>query len=256
MKQDTKGAYAEVNGLKMYYEVHGAGKPVVLLHGAFGVVEGWSGLLPALARTRQVIMMEMQGHGRTGDIDRPLSFEQMADDTAALLKILHIEEADLFGYSMGGTVALGVAIRHPELVRRVAILGSGTGPMKDTSEADNVKQFESITPETFNFPAVKDPYLRVAPDPTQWQVLVAKIIRLVKDFKGYAESEVRSIQAETLIMLGDRDGLRPEHAVEMYRLIPHSQLAIYPYADHFVLFASPKQVLATLLPFFGAPIQE
>src|SRR5262249_35358906 len=122
-KQDSNGKYAEVNGLKMYYEIHGSGQPLVLLHGAFGFVEGWATILPALAKTHQVIMIEWQGHGRTNDLDRPLTYEQMTEDTAALLKQLKIKDADFFGYSMGGTVALGVAIWHPELVRKLAIYG-------------------------------------------------------------------------------------------------------------------------------------
>ena len=117
---EKKQGYAPVNGLKMYYEIHGTGKPLVVLHGAFG----WATAYPALAKNRQVIAVELQGHGHTADIDRPLTFEQMADDTAALLKHLKIEHADFFGYSMGGSVALAVAIRHPSLVDRVAINGS------------------------------------------------------------------------------------------------------------------------------------
>lgn len=252
----VKKNYAEVNGLQMYYEIHGAGRPLVLLHGAFGVVEGWEGLLATLARKRQVVMAEMQGHGRTGDIDRPLSPHQMADDTAALLRQLKIEDADVFGYSMGGVIALGLAIQHPDLVGRLAILGSGAGSMKDTYEPASYAQFQTITPENFNFPQVKDPYLKVAPDPTKWPVLVAKLSSMIKGFDGYPEKDVRSIQAPTLIMQGDRDGLRPEHAVEMYRLIPNAQLAIFPGADHFLPFMSPDRVLATLVPFLEVPLQE
>src|SRR5262245_17393040 len=116
-KQEAKGKYAEVNGLKMYYEIHGSGQPLVLLHGAFGFAEGWGAMLPTLTKTHQVIAIELQGHGHTNDLDRPLTYEQMAEDTAALLDQLKVKDADFFGYSMGGTVALGVAIRHPELVR-------------------------------------------------------------------------------------------------------------------------------------------
>jgi len=173
MKPEVQGDYAEVNGLKMYYEVHGTGQPLVLLHGAFGVVEGWGGLLASLTQTHQVILVELQGHGRTGDIDRPLSFGAMADDVAALLRQLKIEQADVFGYSMGGGVALALAIRHPALVRKLAILGTTAGATRDTFEPETYRQFMSITPETFNFPQVKDPYTRVAPDPSQWPVLVS-----------------------------------------------------------------------------------
>ncbi len=248
----VQGKYAEVNGLKMYYEIHGAGKPLVLLHGAFGSAEGWGGLLPMLAKTRQVIVVELQGHGHTGDIERPLSFNQMAEDTAAILRQLKIEKADVFGYSMGGSVALALAMKHPELVGRLAILGAGTGATKDTYDPEGYKQFKSMTPENFNFPQLKDPYTRKAPDPSKWPVLVAKIIAMDDDFKGFAEKDVKAIIAPTLIMMGDRDVVRPEHAVAMMRLIPHSQLAIFPGGDHFLPFMSPEKIAAALTLFLDA----
>ncbi len=247
-KQNTKGKYAEVNGLKMYYEVHGSGQPLVLLHGAFGFVEGWTTVLPTLTKTHQVIALELQGHGHTNDLDRPITNEQLVEDTAALLKQLKIKEADFFGYSMGGVVALGVAIRHPELVRKLAILGSGVGPLKEVFEPENYKQFQSISSD-FAPPVLKEPYDRMAPDPKRWPVLVTKIKNMGINFKGYSAAEVKSIKAPTLIMLGDHDGVRPEHAVEMWRLIPKAQLAIYPGGDHFILFSSPDKILATLMPF-------
>ena len=250
---DEKGKYAEVNGLKMYYEIHGQGGPLVLLHGAFGTADGWETVLPTLAQSHQVIAIELQGHGHTGDVDRPLSFEQMADDTAALLRHLQIAEADVFGYSMGGGVALALAMNHPDLVRRLAILGTGTGAIEDTYAPETYAQFRSLTPENFNYPPAMEAYTRVAPDPSQWPTLVSKIIQLVNDFRGFASEGVRSIVAPTLIMMGDHDMVRPEHAVEVFRLIPHSQLAIFPGGDHFVLFASPDTVLSTLLPFLDSP---
>jgi len=251
-QQDSGGKYAEVNGLKMYYEIHGSGRPLVLLHGAFGFAEGWGVFLPTLTKTHQVIAIELQGHGHTNDIDRPLTFEQMADDAAALLKQLKIKDADFFGYSLGGTVALGVAIRHPELVRKLAFYGSCAGTMKDTYNPETYKQFQSLGPD-FAPPVLKEPYDRMAPDPKRWPVLVTKIKELEKIFKGYSVADLKAIKAQTLIMMGDRDAVRPEHAVEMYRLIPNAQLAIFPGGDHFLLFSSPDKLLATLAPFLNAP---
>lgn len=246
----------QVNGLKMYYEVHGAGQPLVLLHGAFGTAEGWGGILPTLAAKHQVIVVELQGHGHTGDIDRPLSFERMAVDVAALLEQLGIKKADVFGYSMGGGVALALAIQHPDRVRKLAILGATAGATKNTYDAETYKQLKSITPETFNFPQVKDPYTRVAPDPSKWPLLVAKIVQMDDDFKGFAEKDTKGIKAHTLIMMGDHDGVRPEHAVEMFRLIPNAQLAIFPGGDHFFLYMHPDKLLSTLEPFLDAPVPE
>ncbi len=122
MNDDPNGTYVEVNGLNMYYEIHGTGEPLVLLHGAFSAIgTSFGNVLPSLAERRQVIAFEMQAHGRTADIDRPLSVEQMADDTVAALRQLGIEEADFFGYSMGAGVALQVAIRHPDVVRKLVL---------------------------------------------------------------------------------------------------------------------------------------
>lgn len=253
---DANGNYAQVNGLKMYYEIHGSGPsspPLVLVHGSFGFAKGWSVVLPTLVKSRKVIVIELQGHGHTADRDQPLTYEQLADDTAALLKQLKIKEADIFGYSMGGTVALGVAIRHPELARKVAILGACARSPKDTYEPESYKQYQSL-PADFAPPVLKEPYDKSSPDPTRWPVLVQKVKNMGPAFKGYSDAEIKSIKAQVLIMMGDRDGVRPEHAVEMFRLIPNTQLAIYPGADHFILYQSPDKVLATLVAFLDAPL--
>ncbi|RYG39784.1 alpha/beta hydrolase, partial [bacterium] len=157
-----------------------------------------------------------------------------------------------FGYSMGGKVALALAIRHPEAVGRVAILGSSMGPMKETYEEATYAQFLSITPEDFNFPQVKDPYTRVAPDPSRWPDLVKGIREMGLSFKGYTDEQAKGIQCPMLIMFGDREGIRLEHAVEMRRLIPNSELAIFPNADHFLLYTGADKVLAVLVPFLDA----
>ena len=246
------GSYAEVNGLKMYYEVHGTGKALVLLHGAFGTVETWEGYLPELVKTHQVVVVELQGHGHTGDVDRPLRFTQMADDVATLLEHLQVREADILGYSMGGTVALALAIAHPHLVGSVAVLGAGAGSSKDTFTPEAYAQMQSIVPEQFNFPQVKDPYTRVAPDPSKWTELVSKVLALDENFLGFDAAALASIPTRTLLIVGDRDGLRVEHVVECYRLIPNAQLAVLPNADHFYHFMEAK-VLALLSAFWATP---
>jgi pimeloyl-ACP methyl ester carboxylesterase len=251
MDKDAKGQYAAVNGLRMYYEIHGTGRPLVLLHGGFG----WATVYPALAQDRQVIAVEQQGHGHTADIDRPLTYEQMADDTAALLEELKIEQADFFGYSMGGTVGLAVAIRHPKLVRKLAINGSHASKMADAFDPESFQQFTSL-PADFAPPVLKDHYDEVAPDPTQWPALVAKVKKMVLEFNGFARADLKSIQAQVLVTLGDRDGVRVEHAVEMYRLIPNAQLAVFPGADHFLLWQGPEKLLPTIAAFLDEPIPE
>ena len=240
--------YAAVNGLKMYYEIHGAGKPLVVLHGAFG----WATVYPTLAKNRQVIAVELQGHGHTADIDRPMTLEQLADDTAALLKQLKIERADFFGYSMGGNVALAIAIRHPNLVDRLAINGSNSGKIEDAYEPETFKQFKSL-PADFAPPVLKDAYDKVAPDPKQWPVLVAKVKKMGLEFQGFTPEQMKSIKARVLITLGDRDGVRLEHAVEMFRLIPNAQLAVFPGGDHLLLFMRPDTVLSPIAAFLNTP---
>ncbi len=246
-----EGHYASVNGLRMYYEIHGTGRPLVVLHGAFG----WATVFPELAQEHQVIAVELQGHGRTNDIDRPLTYEQMADDVATLLKEIGIEQADIFGYSMGGTVALAVAIRHPSIVGKVVINGSHFAALEEAYEAESARQFSSLPPD-FAPPILKDAYDRLSPDPKQWPTLVAKIKKMGAEFKGFAREDLQAIQAQFLITVGDRDVVRPEHAVEMYRLIPNSQLAVFPGADHFMLFQSPQRLLPTVIAFLDAPAQE
>jgi len=253
MAQETKGKYAVVNGLKMYYEVHGSGKPLLLLHGAFGTADGWAPVLPTLEKNHQVIIVEMQGHGHTADRDAALSYEQMADDAAALLKELKIDKADVFGYSLGGGAALALAIRHPESVGKLAVLGTTAGSTKETFYPDVFKQFDLMNPETFAPPELKDPYDKVAPDPKKWPVLVSKVKTFAQNFKGFSEAQVRSIKAPTLIMVGDRDAVTTEHAVHMQRLIGNSQLAVFPNADHFLLYMDTAKVLGTLTPFLDAP---
>ena len=247
----VKGQYASLDGLKMYYELHGTGKPLVVLHGAFG----WASAYPALAKNRQQIAVELQGHGHTADIDRPLSIEQMADDVAALLRHLKIDRADVFGYSMGGNVALAMAIRHPGVVGRVAVCGAHFGPIEEAYESATFQQFKNL-PADFAPPLLKGPYDKAAPDPKQWPVLVAKIKKMGLEWKGFTREQMKSIKPPVLITLGDRDGVRPEHAVEMYRLIPHAKLAVFPGGDHFLLFTSPDTVLAPVAAFLDAPMTD
>lgn len=242
----AKGAYAPVNGLNMYYEVHGTGQPLVLLHGSFV----WATNYPTLARGRQVILVDMQGHGRTADIDRPFAFEQMADDTAALLKHLKIEQADVFGYGMGGTIGLGLAIRHPGLVRRLAICSAVYRPVEESYPQDILDAFKEMTPEKFAPKELKEPYDKMSPAPN-WRGLVAKIVQMERDFKGFSKEELKAIKAEVFIAAGDRYDVSLEHVVEMHNLIPKSQLAIFPNSDHLLLSTNPDKILIQIKEFLN-----
>jgi pimeloyl-ACP methyl ester carboxylesterase len=161
-------------------------------------------------------------------------------------------QVSLEGYSMGGIVTLAVAIRHPDLVDRVAINGSYFGKTQDAWEPAAFKQFMNL-PANFAPPMLKDPSEKVAPDPKQWPVLVAKVKKLVTEFKGFSRDDMKSIKAPVLITLGDHDGVRVEHVVEMFRLIPNSQLAVFPGSDHLQLWTSPDTVLSPITAFLNAP---
>lgn len=240
--------------IEMYYEIRGTGRPLVLLHGGLTTIETSFGkALPSLAQTWQVIAVEQQAHGRTADVDRPLSFEQMADDTAALLRRIGIQQADFFGYSDGGNVALGLAIRHPGLVRKLAIAGTNynnDGLYPEILEFLRHANAEDMPSE------LRDAYTRVAPRPEDWPTLVAKVARLGVEFQGWRPEDIRSIEAPTLVMIGDADIVRPEHAVELFRLLPHAQLAVLPGTDHGMRLDQPEWLLSMLTAFLDAPMPE
>jgi pimeloyl-ACP methyl ester carboxylesterase len=242
------GDYAEVNGLKMYYEIHGAGRPLVLLHGAFMSAT----VYPALAEGREVIAVDLQGHGRTADIDRPFTFEQMADDVAALLKQLKIEQTDVFGYSMGAKVGLALAIRYPELVRRLAIYGTTYKSFEESFPAAALEFFKHATPETFapKDRELKEPYEKMSPAPN-WIELAAKTLESMKGSKGFSPEQMRAIKAEVFIGAGDHNDANLEHIVEMHKLIPKSQLAVFPNIEHKTLITDPDKVLPPIKEFLN-----
>ena len=237
----AESGYADVNGLKMYYEVHGTGQPIVLVHGSFmNIPMNWAQVLPSLSQSRQVIVAEMQGHGRTRDVARELSYEGMADDVAGLLEHLKIASADVLGYSMGGGVAYQVAIRHPERVRRVVIL-SGTYA-HDGWWPDVEASFGTITADLFKGSPIEKQYIEFGNDPAHFAEFIQKVIRI--DLKPYDWStEAKAIAAPMFIVLGDVDGVRYEHALELFRAkgggkmgdihgLPKSRLAIVPGTTH------------------------
>jgi pimeloyl-ACP methyl ester carboxylesterase len=224
----AEGSYAEINGLKLYYEVHGTGgTPLILLHGGGSTIETTFGnVLPRLAESRQVVAYEQQGHGRTTDIaDRPFSFEQSADDTAALLRHLNIKQADFFGFSNGGSIAMQVAIRHPALVRKLVIASAMTkrnGLHPEVWKFIEQSKLENMPRE------YQDAYAKLSPHPDRLRQFHDKCAKRMVDFQDWPDSDLLSINASVLIVVGDQDSILPEHAVEMFRLLPKSQLAILP----------------------------
>jgi len=240
--EGPRTGYAPVNGLEMYYEVHGDGPPLLLLHGAYMTADGMAPLMPGLAARRRVVVPEQQGHGHTADVDRPLTYEQMADDSAALLEHLGIEQADVVGYSMGAGIALQIAIRDPARVRR--LVAASASFTYDGMHAAATEMFPTITPELFAGSPMEDEYLRAAPNPGDFPKLVEKLVHLDSTSFDWTD-EVRGITAPTLIVVGDSDVVRLEHAVELFGLLgggvmgdlaglPTSQLAVLPGTSHFV----------------------
>lgn len=240
--EGKKTGYAPVNGIKMYYEIAGRGKPAVYIH----PVVSHSGLVPKLTGNRRWIAVDLQGHGRTADVSRPMTCEQHADDVAALLKHLKIEEADFFGDSFGGAVAMMMTVRHPTLVRRVVIYGSPLVPFPKDVAATVTSDSDIVRWE-------REEYQKVAPDPTHWPTLFDKAMRSGAEWKGFSRDELKTVKAPVLIACGDRDLVPIERCVELMRMIPHAQLAVIPDASHFVLFSEPEKLLPTIAEFLDAP---
>jgi pimeloyl-ACP methyl ester carboxylesterase len=248
-----------VSDLELYHEVHGAGRPLVLLHGAMSTVEtSFEFVLPEFARTRLVIAIEQQAHGRTPDIDRPLSYAQMADDTAAVLGRLGIDNADFYGYSMGSGIAVELALRRPGLVGKLAL--ASLAASKAGFHPETVEAIEGVTAGDLAGSVFESAYKKVAPDPSNWPTLVAKCNQLDIDFDGWSDKEIRSIDRPVLLIIGDSDIVRPEHAVELFRLVggrvegtsaglPRSQLAVLPGTSHLTVVDRADWLVSMILKF-------
>ena len=243
--QEPKTGYAPVNGLKMYYEIHGKGDPVVLLHGSFmTITNNWTNTIAQLSKSRQVIAVEMQGHGRTADFNRDFSFENLADDIAALLDYLKIKQADVLGYSMGGGIAMQVAIRHPQKVRKVVSVSAVFRHDGWVKEA--VEMFPKMEAGMFKGSPIEIEYKKLSPTPDKFDTFVKRVIQM--DIKPYdfGAEKLKATKAPILFIHGDADGVRLGHIAEMFRLKgdeifgdmrprSESRLAILPNTTHITL---------------------
>jgi pimeloyl-ACP methyl ester carboxylesterase len=245
--------YAPVNGLDLYYEIHGSGRPLILLHGGFGATEMFEPLLPALTAKGRVIAVDLQGHGRTADIARPLSNEAMADDIAALIAHLGLGTATVAGYSFGGAVALQTAIRHPALVERLVVIS--TPHKRSAWFADNLAAMEQMgahSAEPMKQTPLYELYARIAPRPEDWTNLWAKMGDKLRQDHDWSDG-VAGLTMPTLLVFGDADSVSPARAAEFFALLgggqrdgswdrsgvtPH-RLAILPGTTHYDIFASP-----------------
>ena len=251
--------YAPVNGLKMYYEIHGEGKPVVLLHGSFMNIDmNWGEMIPELAKTHQVIAVEMQGHGRTTDANRDFAYPQLADDVAGLMKYIKVDSADIIGYSLGGTVAFALAIRHPKVVNRLVIISSVfkmDGWIKSARDL-----FATLKPEFFDNTPLKAEYDRLSPDKSHWRAFVNKLLKLDNTPFDLGATNIKAIKSPMLLIKGDNDGVSLEHVTEMYTLfdggvfgdivgVPPSQLAILPGMTHVALMMQTQKLVSIIDPY-------
>jgi pimeloyl-ACP methyl ester carboxylesterase len=265
--KDARGSYASVNGLNLYYEIHGAGEPLILLHGGVGAIQMFGEVLPSLAQHRQVVAVDLQAHGRTADIDRPLRFELMAGDITALIKHLGIEEADVMGYSLGGGVALRTAIQHPEVVRKLVLVST---PFKRDGWYPEVLagmgQMGPQVAEPMKQTPMYQHYASIAPKPEDWPVLLTKLGELLRQDYDWSK-DVAAIKAPTLIVVGDADSVRTAHAVAFFELLgggqvdagwdgsgmSNARLAILPATTHYNIYSSPS-LAAVVASFLDAPM--
>jgi pimeloyl-ACP methyl ester carboxylesterase len=269
----VKSGYAPVNGLQMYYEIHGSGGvPLVLLHGGLMTIGLLGDLVPRLAETRQVVAVELQGHGHTADIDRPLRMELLADDVAALIEQLDLGQPDVFGDSMGGGTALQLAIRRPDLVRKAVLASTAfatSGWHPDILAATAMMNADAAA--QMHETAFYQAYVSVAPRPEDWPVLVTKVGKMVRTDGGpsaYDWTEgVKSVKMPTLLIVGDADSLLPEHTEALFRLLggrvvgdlqplSSAQLAVLPGTGHTELMGRVDLLLAIVPPFLDAPLPQ
>jgi pimeloyl-ACP methyl ester carboxylesterase len=262
------GQYADVNGLHLYYEMHGQGRPMILLHGGLASSETFGPILPALSANHTVIAADLQGHGRTADIDRPIDVRLMADDIAMLIGYLGLDHPDVVGYSLGGGVAFWTAVKHPEVVGRMVMVSANT--RRDAIYPEMLAQQANMGAAAAEFmkeTPMYELYARTAPHPEDFPKLLDKIgASMAKDFDF--SDEVRGLKVPTLVAFGDTDMTPPSHAVEIFELLGGGQrdggwmgegrppgghaLAIIPGATHYNVFQSPV-LAAAILSFLDTP---
>jgi pimeloyl-ACP methyl ester carboxylesterase len=242
--------YAQVNGLNMYYEVHGTGRPLVVLPGGLLTIDlSFGAFLPGLARDRQVIAVELQGHGRTADIDREFTLEHLADDIAGLLDHLGIDRADLFGFSLGGLVAFQLALRHSARVDHLVLAAVHFRADGYHDEIRESRPGSTRMPTEDDFREMREAYIKIAPDPGHFEEFAAKASAAVGSFEGWPDDALRSITQPTLLVFGDTDFVRLDHAVEMQGLIPGSQLAVLPATTHMAVMQRADLLLPIVESF-------
>jgi pimeloyl-ACP methyl ester carboxylesterase len=257
-ESQATGNRVKVNGMQMYYEVSGAGEPLVILHGAYMNIPSMGAIVPMLAKTHKVYALEFQGHGRTTDIDRPITYPNLADDVAAFMDAVGIAKADVFGYSMGAGAALQLAIRHPAKVNKL-VAASVAYDVKGWQPAFTA-MIPSMTPDMLANTPLPAEYRKLAPDPNGFPELARKLIQLEKEPMAW-EADVRKLKTPVLIISGDADVATLEHTVALFRILgggdmgdmgkplPASRLAVLPGTSHTAVSTQSDLLLAFIEPF-------
>jgi len=252
------GNRVKVNGMQMYYEVSGAGDPIVVLHGAYMSIPSMGAIIPMLAKTHKVYAVELQGHGRTTDIDRPITYQNLADDVAAFMDAVGLPKADVFGYSMGSAAALQLAIRHPEKVNK--LIAASVGYDVKGFQPAFTAMIPTMTPEMFANTPMPAEYKKLAANPNGFPELARKLIQLEKEPMAW-EADVRKLKTPVLIISGDADVATLEHTVSLFRIfgggemgdmgkpLPASRLAVLPATSHTSVITQPDLLIAFIEPF-------
>lgn len=244
------GGYVKANGVNTYYEVHGEGGPLLLLHGGTDTIESFREQTPALAKRFKVILPERRGHGRTADVEGPITYELMAQDTIAFMEALGTGPAHLVGWSDGAIVGMLVAMWRPDIVKRFVSVGGNFHVDGLTEEF--TAYVRRATAETF-FPSAVEAYKQMSPDgPEHWPVVFEKIMRMWLAEPQMTSQELAAIKAPTLVMCGQNDIMTLEHTIELFRAIPSGQLCVLPGTSHFLLHEKPDLANRLLIEFLTA----
>ena len=247
---ERNGSHVDAGGLRTYYEVTGEGEPLLLLHGGFCTVETFDGLTPLLAQEFRVYVPERRGHGRTPDVEGPITFEDMAKDTIAFMEALDIDSAHVVGWSDGAVVALHVALERPELVSKLVLIG--TAANHDGVPPEALEMLKHATPGTLLPPVLRELYARVSPDgPEHFDVVFERLVSTWRTEPSFDLSELGRLAMPTLVMLGEHDIVTLEHATAMVRAIPDAQLAVVPGADHAFPMQAPELVSGPVRAFLS-----
>ncbi len=242
-----KGNRLEINDITLYYEIHGKGEPLLLLHGGTAFIECLYKQIPVLAEKYRIIAPDSRAHGRSTDSEKPLGYGIMADDMFKLLEKLNIEKTHIVGWSDGGIIGLDLAMEHPERVDKLVVIGSNFRADGLTAKALN---FNSIaTPDMEKFAPVRDFYQSIAPEPEYWPDFFKKVISMWKNQPNYALSQLRTIKSPTLVVVGENDDIKIEHTRQMVDAIPNTELVIVPEATHLVPLEKPHVVNQSILEF-------